>query len=105
MLSYYPGVVSFINEQNGYTAVYFAVFHGRCDDTIRLLVTADTDSREKRALNKLVKGEEETAAVTRLNSLGELPLHFATMCRECTRSLSLLSQPAPYAVLKQDLRL
>jgi len=105
MLSYYPEAASFVNERNGYTAVHSAVFHGRCCDTIRLLLTADVDSREKQALNKLVEGEEETAAAMRPNSLGELPLHFAAMRGECTRSLALLSQAAPCAVLKRDLRL
>jgi len=53
----------------------------------------------------LQEGGETVPAAIRANSLGELPLHFAAMRGECTRSLALLSQAAPSAVLKRDLRL
>jgi len=102
MLSYYPQAASFVNERSGYTAVHSAVFHGRCCDTIRLVLKADADSRKMQAARQ--EGETLPAAI-RANSLGELPLHFAAMRGECTRSLALLSQAAPSAVLKRDLRL
>ena len=103
MLTSYPAAASLVSVRSGYTAVHSAVFHGRCSDTIRLVLNADWIHRKE-----LVKINGDAcspiSAAMRPNSMGELPLHFASMRGECTRSVALLSQAAPWAVLERDQR-
>ncbi len=104
MLHLHPYAASFVASKSGYTAVHSAVFHGRCCDTIRLLL--DADCKYRRQVRDDEKKSENTvvpmSAAMRANRFGETPLHFATMRGECTRTIELLSQAAPWAVLKRD---
>jgi len=96
---------------------------GRCCDTIRLLLKADCTYRkqiqqriqkQKQKHNYAVAAassslQEEIEAVPpsaamRGNRFGETPLHFAAMRGECTKTVELLSQEAPWAVLKRDVK-
>jgi ankyrin repeat protein len=113
----YQGIDHFM-VQNGYTAVHSAVFHGRCCDTIRLLLNVDEVHRKRNYDRELYvsnnnndnnKGNntkmntekimtQVLPATMQANKFGELPLHFAAMRGECTRSIALLSQAAPWEV-------
>mmetsp|Transcript_13607 Transcript_13607/g.20656 ORF Transcript_13607/g.20656 Transcript_13607/m.20656 type:complete len:1233 (+) Transcript_13607:216-3914(+) len=143
MLQSSPAAASRVMVQNGYTAVHSAVFHGRCCDTIRLLLTADEVNRQRiiggtitstttathtnTSTNTNTSIAAKAAATTttttstsrdigndadpilpatmQANKFGELPLHFAAMRGECTRSIALLSKAAPWAVLRRDVKL
>ena len=89
MVRYYPeGASQVLTGSRGkYTAIHSAVFHGRCSDAIQLLLDTKRDS---------------SAACLLANTQGELPLHFAAMRGESPRTISLLADTAPTAVLKRD---
>jgi len=89
MLRHNPDAAAKVLEgaRGNYTAIHSAVFHGRCCDTIQLLLEAKRDS---------------SPALLLANTQGELPLHFATMRGESPKSVKLLAQAAPEAVLKRD---
>lgn len=76
--------------RGSYAALHSAVFHGRCSDTIRLLLDA-----EQEACNT-------SRASLIPNAQGELPLHFAAMRGEPPRSTALLANANPEAVLTRD---
>ena len=107
---------SFVASKSKHTAVHSAVFHGRCCDTIRLLLKADYIYRKEQQAELLQRksvltlqeqnSSEEVppSAAMRANQFGETPLHFATMRGECTRTIELLSREAPWAVLKRDVK-
>jgi len=89
MLKYYPeGASQVLTGSRGqYTAIHSAVFHGRCSDAIQLLLDTKRDS---------------SAACLLANTQGELPLHFAAMRGESPRTIHLLANAAPTAVMKRD---
>eukprot|EP00980_Cylindrotheca_fusiformis_P015467 scaffold4347_cov117-Cylindrotheca_fusiformis.AAC.11 len=92
MLRHYPRAAScvFNGYRGKYTALHSAVFHGRCPDTIRLLLEA-----EKRCPSSQKAGLLG-------NTQGELPLHFCAMRGEPPRTVALLAAGAPEAVSKRD---
>lgn len=110
MLLSHPAAASQVVAQSGYTALHSAVFHGRCCDTVRLVSNADMENRRKRQClgekgkprcsNQIL--EHRVAAAMKANSYGELPLHFAAMRGESTRSLRAIVQTAPEAILHRD---
>lgn len=92
MLNHYPKAAScvFNGYRGQYTALHSAVFHGRCPDTLELLLKA-----EKRCPSSKKAGLLS-------NTQGEMPLHFCAMRGEPPRSLALLASGAPEAVTKRD---
>jgi len=92
MLQYYPSAAScvFTGHRGKYTALHSAVFHGRCAETIELLLEAEQGSPS-----------EEGAALL-ANTQGEMPLHFCAMRGEPPRSVALIAAAAPAAVSKRD---
>ena len=76
--------------RGSYAALHSAVFHGRCSDTIRLLLDAEQ------------QGRATSNAALLPNAQGELPLHFAAMRGEPPNSTALLARSAPEAVLTRD---
>jgi hypothetical protein len=137
MLEQNPYAASFVASKSKHTAVHSAVYHGRCCDTIRLLLKADLTYRKqqkerilqririrKRKIDSEVTLTNNTPCATtaakcsiheeadavppsaamRGNRFGETPLHFAAMRGECTKTIELLSQEAPWAVLKRDVK-
>lgn len=111
MLDKNPYAASFAASKSKHTAVHSAVFHGRCCDTIRLLLKADSLHREQMEANMEIDNAKENQlhdipppAAMRPNRFGETPLHFAAMRGECTRTIKLLSQEAPWAALKRDIK-
>jgi ankyrin repeat protein len=92
ILKYYPSAAScvFNGYRGKYTALHSAVFHGRCPDTIELLLET-----EKRYPSSQKGG-------LLANTQGELPLHFCAMRGEPPRSVALLASAAPEAVTKRD---
>ncbi|GFH61667.1 hypothetical protein CTEN210_18143 [Chaetoceros tenuissimus] len=95
MLEQNPYSASFAASKSKHTAVHSAVFHGRCSDTLRLLLKADN-------LYRATTQEQIPSAAMRANKFGETPLHFAAMRGECTRTIDLLSKEAPLAVFMRD---
>ena len=93
MLEHYPQAASQIlsGARGHYTALHSAVFHGRCSDTIHLLLKAEQQ-----------QGCATSRAALLANTQGELPLHFAAMRGEPPRSIALLAIAAPMAVLTRD---
>lgn len=92
MLKYNPEASSKVlkGTRGQYTALHSAVFHGRCSDTIKLLLEAEqriSDSPKAALLG---------------NTQGELPLHFAAMRGEAPRSIALLGSAAPMAIVTRD---
>jgi hypothetical protein len=93
MLEHYPQAASQVlsGARGLYTALHSAVFHGRCSQTIHLLLQA----------------EQQDCATSRAallaNTQGELPLHFCAMRGEPPRSIALLANAAPMAVLTRDI--
>ncbi|KAL9183562.1 hypothetical protein ACHAXT_004418 [Thalassiosira profunda] len=105
-----------------YTPLHSAVFHGRCPDTIRLLL--DAEARfwgEANATNAAGDAAPQSAphppgtaagpqpcptlagpAALCTNTRGELPLHFACMRNESARTIKLLSEADPRAALVRD---
>ncbi|KAK1736621.1 hypothetical protein QTG54_012643 [Skeletonema marinoi] len=97
-----------------YTPLHSAVFHGRCPDTIRLLLDAESRYKESRNIKSVVKLLPTTQttfvpcptlpgpAMLSTNTRGELPLHFACMRNECARTIRLLSEADPRSALVRD---
>jgi hypothetical protein len=97
-----------------YTPLHSAVFHGRCPDTIRLLLDAESRYKESRSIKSVAKSVATTQAtfvpcpilpgpaMLSTNSRGELPLHFACMRNECARTIRLLSEADPRSALVRD---
>lgn len=111
MLDKNPYAASFAASKSKHTAVHSAVFHGRCCDTIRLLLKADSLHRQEMGANMEIDSTQEKQlcdipppAAMRTNRFGETPLHFAAMRGECTRTIKLLSEEAPWAALKRDVK-
>lgn len=92
MLEYCPQAASrvFSGYRGRYTALHSAVFHGRSADTIELLLS--TEASNPSEVKPCLLG----------NSQGELPLHFSTMRGERPRTIALLANGAPPAVVKRD---
>ena len=92
MLTSYPEAASrILNGARGhYTALHSAVFHGRCADTIELLLQAEQKTSDK------------PRAALLANTQGEIPLHFAAMRGEPPRTIGVLGNAAPMAVLQRD---
>jgi hypothetical protein len=112
MLKENPSAASVVASKSGYTPVHSAVYHGRCCDTIRLLLQADckhlnsvlAEKKQMKTTEHACKDQsrKNIAATMRTNRFGETPLHFAAMRGECTKTIKLLSQAAPWAALKRD---
>jgi len=103
MLQHNPQAASMVlkGARGHYTALHSAVFHGRCSDTINLLLQAEEKCPIKQEC-PIHRGEQPNKAALLANSQGELPLHFAAMRGEPPRSFFFLSEAAPKAVLKRD---
>jgi len=97
-----------------YTPLHSAVFHGRCPDTIRLLLDAESRYNESRSIKSVATSLPTTQtpfvpcptlpgpAMLSTNTRGELPLHFACMRNECARTIRLLSEADPRSALVRD---
>mmetsp|Transcript_31432 Transcript_31432/g.65933 ORF Transcript_31432/g.65933 Transcript_31432/m.65933 type:complete len:446 (+) Transcript_31432:151-1488(+) len=94
MIQHYPEAAStaFNGNRGQYTALLSALFHGRCPDTIELLLNAEKQSASKISQNACLRG----------NTQGELPLHFCAMRGEPPRTVALLAKAAPEAIRKRD---
>ena len=94
MLQHYPAAASrvFNGYRGQYTALHSAVFHGRCSDTIELLLNAEKESPSNTSRKVCLLG----------NTQGELPLHFCAMRGEPPRTVALLAKAAPEAISKRD---
>ena len=92
MLHHYPSAAScvFNGYRGQYTALHSAVFHGRCPETIELILKAEERSPSSKKAALLG------------NTQGEMPLHFCTMRGEPPRTVALLAAAAPEAVLRRD---
>mmetsp|Transcript_11220 Transcript_11220/g.24333 ORF Transcript_11220/g.24333 Transcript_11220/m.24333 type:complete len:1579 (-) Transcript_11220:120-4856(-) len=121
MLDAYPRAACLMISD--YTPLHSAVFHGRCPDTIRLLLhaearfrsvnDAETPARPPSPSNVFNTPLPPPAnpepcptlsgpAMLCTNTRGELPLHFACMRNECARSIRLLAEADPRAALVRD---
>jgi len=100
MLRFCPQAASriFTGYRGQYTALHSAVFHGRSERTIELLL--QTEEAQRNLGPPQANSRPKSALLG--NTQGEMPLHFCTMRGECPRSVALLSQAAPEAVLKRD---
>jgi len=94
MLQHYPEAASrvFSGYRGQYTALHSAVFHGRCPDTIELLLNAEKESTSNINQKACLLG----------NTQGELPLHFCAMRGESPRTVALLAKAAPEAISQRD---
>lgn len=94
MLQHFPEAASrvFNGYRGQYTALHSAVFHGRCSDTIELLLNAENQSPSNVSQKACLLG----------NTQGELPLHFCAMRGEPPRTVALLAKAAPEAISKRD---
>mmetsp|Transcript_6298 Transcript_6298/g.9266 ORF Transcript_6298/g.9266 Transcript_6298/m.9266 type:complete len:655 (-) Transcript_6298:481-2445(-) len=92
MLHHNPEAASKVLDgaRGQYTALHSAVFHGRCSDTIKLLLQAEQ------------RISDQPKAALLGNTQGELPLHFAAMRGEAPRSIALLGSAAPMAIATRD---
>lgn len=93
MLRYCPKAASevFSGYRGQYTALHSAVFHGRDTSTIELLLRTEAEARTDGKTNCVLA-----------NTQGELPLHFCAMRGERPRSVALIADAAPEAVVKRD---
>ena len=87
----------------GNTALHSAVFHGRCSDTVQLLLRAASEAWDQRTETQ-DKSEilPPVPAALRTNTLGETALHFAAMRGEGARTVELIANAAPGAVLRRE---
>mmetsp|Transcript_14792 Transcript_14792/g.34228 ORF Transcript_14792/g.34228 Transcript_14792/m.34228 type:complete len:706 (+) Transcript_14792:72-2189(+) len=94
MLQHYPKAAStvFNGYRGHYTTLHSAVFHGRCPDTIELLLNAEKESPSNVNQKACLLG----------NTQGELPLHFCAMRGEPPRTVALLAKAAPEAISQRD---
>jgi hypothetical protein len=76
-----------------YSALHSAVFHGRFTNTIELILRAEAETRVSPNAPKVCLLQ---------NTQGEIPLHFCAMRGEGPRSVALIVNAAPQAVLKRD---
>lgn len=92
MLQHYPQAASrvFQGYRGQYTALHSAVFHGRCPDTIALLLDAE----------RIAPSTQKACLLG--NTQGELPLHFCAMRGEPPRTVRLLAEAAPEAITQRD---
>lgn len=92
MLKYCPHAASrvFTGYRGRYTALHSAVFHGRYPGIIELLLKAEAENPSKQKAALLA------------NTQGEMPLHFCAMRGERPRSIALIAEAAPEAVLERD---
>lgn len=112
MLESYPRAACLMISD--YSPLHSAVFHGRCPDTIRLLLDAEAKFRsndQKPHPAPLVPRTSSTPkpcptfsspAMLCTNTRGELPIHFACMRNECARTIRLLAEADPRAALVRD---
>jgi len=93
MLKYCPEAASqtFTGYRGQYTALHSAVFHGRNTGTIELLLQTEASVRRDGGTNCVLA-----------NTQGELPLHFCAMRGERPRSVALIANAAPNAVIQRD---
>ena len=116
MLNAYPR--SACLRISDYSPLHSAVFHGRCPDTIRLLL--DAESRFSSSHANKDEANDAPSSSTQIpiirepcpvlsgpamlctNTRGELPLHFACMRNESARSIRLLVEADPRASLVRD---
>lgn len=94
MLQHFPEAASrvFNGYRGQYTALHSAVFHGRCPDTIELLLNSEKQSPSNKSQKACLLG----------NTQGELPLHFCAMRGEPPRTVALLAKAAPEAISQRD---
>jgi hypothetical protein len=97
-----------------YSPLHSAVFHGRCSDTIRLLLDAEARfrSNDQKPHPALLVPHTSSSpkpcptfsspAMLCTNTRGELPIHFACMRNECARTIRLLAEADPRAALVRD---
>ena len=92
MVRHYPQAASqvFTGYRGQYTALHSAVFHGRCTDTIRLILETEA-AHPSEPLPALLG-----------NTQGEVPLHFCVMRGERPKSVDLIARAAPQAVRTRD---
>ena len=112
MLKSYPKAACLMISD--YSPLHSAVFHGRCPDTIRLLLDAEARFRGNDQRPHPAPGFLRTSsnpqpyptlsgpAMLCTNTRGELPIHFACMKNECARTLRLLAEADPRAALVRD---
>lgn len=126
MLSHHPAGASLVvaSRFSGYTALHSAVFHGRCSDTVRLLLNADalhraTQNCKRTRYRKTSSASQldhvwnqddersstesfERPAAIRTNNLGETPLHIAAMRGENARTVVMVGTSVPAAIMARD---
>lgn len=92
MLKHAPYAASrvFSGFRGQYTALHSAVFHGRYTTTIDLILKTEAQFPQPQKAALLA------------NTQGELPLHFCAMRGERPRTVALLADAAPSAVLCRD---
>ncbi|KAL3816180.1 hypothetical protein ACHAXA_007298 [Cyclostephanos tholiformis] len=112
MLESYPRAACLMISD--YSPLHSAVFHGRCPDTIRLLLDAEArfgcNYHKPHASQEVqsVSATPETCptlsgpAMLCTNTRGELPIHFACMRNECARTIRLLAEADPRSALVRD---
>eukprot|EP00978_Attheya_sp_CCMP212_P006121 scaffold13813_cov50-Attheya_sp.AAC.1 len=126
MLGCYPRAASLVmsGASGEYTALHSAVFHGRCSDIVRLILTAHAQNRNHSITDSIMTMPSSKSALSNQNpraspsasSLsgsysdpalianfqGELPLHFAAMRLESPRTVDCLCRSSPDAVSIRD---
>lgn len=104
MIQHYPEAACrvFNGHRGQYTALHSAVFHGRCSNTIELLLNAEKKSTQSTAAAKNQVVLQQQNACLLGNTQGELPLHFCAMRGEPPRTVALLAKMGPEAILKRD---
>jgi len=106
MVQHYPQAASSISQNGNYTPLHSAVFHGRCYDTVKLLLQAD--ERNSRFTARQQPQQEQSqhhvlaSAALHRNNQGELPLHIACMRNESFNCIKLLANYQPSAIFFQD---
>jgi hypothetical protein len=112
MLESYPRAACLMISD--YSPLHSAVFHGRCSDTIRLLLDAEARFRcnchKPHSSQEIIRTSSTLEPCPTLsgpamlcaNTRGELPIHFACMRNECTRTIRLLAEADPRSALVRD---
>ena len=98
MLQAQPAAASLVMADSGYTALHSTVFHGRCYETLSLVINADRIHRSRQMQEQNVKKDETTDFITESNDTVSPPPMSKLECK--STATDTISNSGPIAKLE-----